>query len=178
MPAKETMVRIVRNALLAFVLITIGFAIGRESERRSARTGTQTALAPLAAAGASAVTEHADRVVVYYAHTTFRCITCNSIEEMAHGVLTSQFADELASGAAQWQSVNFQDDEAFAKRYEIVSSCVVVVGMKGDGEIGFRRLDEVWTLVKDPPAFEKYIADAVREFLPEEERGSCCTGLR
>ncbi len=168
----EKAVRIIRGSLLAFVFVTIGFAIGKESERRSARTGAQTVPAHRAAAGSSAVTEHADRVVVYYAHTTFRCITCNTIEKMAHGVLTSQFADELTSGAAQWQSINFQDDEAFAKQYEIASGCVVVVGVKGDREIGFRRLDEVWTLVKDPPAFEEYIADAIREFLPRGERGS------
>lgn len=167
MPAKGTTVRIVRNALLAFVLITIGFAFGKESARRrfaaSMPAGHQNATT-----NTVANSEAGTRVVVYYAHTALRCVTCNTIEDLAHGALKSRFADELAQGAVEWRVVNFQEDENFAKRYEIVSSSVVVVGIKGDIETGYERLDEVWTKVNDPAAFEEYVVQAVRKLLSEK----------
>ena len=108
----------------------------------------------------------ADRVVVYYLHATFRCVTCNTIEKMARALLDARFADALADGRIEWREADFQQQDELAKRYEVVSSCVVVVRIRDGRESGFRRLDEVWTLMSDPPAFDKYVGDAVREALP------------
>jgi hypothetical protein len=44
----------------------------------------------------------------------------------------------------------------------------VVVASINDGEVtDFKRLDEVWTLMKEPDSFNKYIGDALNEYLPD-----------
>lgn len=159
-----------RNLLLAFVLITIGFALGKEAARRHFSV---VAPAPDAASGETgANVSAATNVVVYYAHTTLRCVTCNKIEALAKATVDSGFEEEMAAGRVAWRVVNFQEDEAFARRYDIASSCVVVVGMRGAEDAGFDRLDEVWTKVDDPAAFKDYVAGSVRTFLPAGEEGA------
>lgn len=152
-----------KHVLLAFVLITIGFALGKEvTLRRLATAGGETSPADIRQSESSSTA----RAIVYYAHGTLRCVTCNTIEALAGETVENRFAAEVAEGTVVWQVVNFQEDEAFAERYDIVSSCVVVVGMQGNEETGYRRLDEVWTKVDDPPAFQAYVAQAIRQFLP------------
>ena len=159
--------KVARNLLLAFVLITIGFALGKESAKRRADTATSVGAANSTSNSVTNARTQA-RVVVYYAHAAFRCVTCNTIETLAKKALDRRFGAESTKGLVEWRVVNFQEDEAFAKRYEIVSSCIVVIGMKGSAETGHKRLDEVWTKVSAPAAFEEYIVGAVQEFLPEK----------
>jgi hypothetical protein len=156
----ERTVKIFKNILPAFVWITVGFALGKEATLRGVR-----ATAPQTAVGEADGTRP-DRVEVYYLHATFRCVTCNTIEKMTRGVLESKFGAELADGRIQWREADFQQEEALAKRFEVVSSCVVVAGFRDGKETGYQRLDEVWTLLNDPAAFEKYVGDAIRKVLP------------
>ena len=156
----ERLRKIARGVLLAFVWITVGFALGKEATLRGVRSA-----APLPAAMETSAARP-DRVEVYYLHATFRCVTCNTIEKMTRGVLESRFAAELADGRIQWREADFQMDEALAKRFEVVSSCVVVAGFRDGKETGYQRLDEVWTLLNDPAAFERYVGDAIRKVLP------------
>ena len=154
----DNAIRFIRNILLAFVLITIGFALGKESTLRSIRRSSSDTPAKPASGRVSPV-------IVYYVHATIRCDTCNTIEKMTHNALTSQFADALADGRIEWKVADFQVDEELAKRYQVVSSGVIVARTSKGGKESYRSLDDVWTLISDPPAFEKYIAEGVREYL-------------
>ncbi len=149
-----------RNALLAFVLVSVGFVLGKEvtARRQTPTTGPESPT-PVATG---------DKVVVYYLHTTFRCVTCNEIERLTEALVKTEFADDLAAGRIEWRKANFQQDEALAKRYEVVSSCVVVANMRGGQEQGFQRLDDVWTRYQDPADFNGYVGAAIRKYLTEE----------
>jgi len=146
----------ITRALLAFVLFTLGFGVGREVGRR------QSAASP--AAGPAAARAES-KVVVYYLHATFRCVTCNTIERMTRQTLEEAFADDLAAGRIEWRTADFQEREDLAKRYDVASSTVVVVHCADGQETAFRRLDEVWTLVSKPAEFREYLAAAIREYL-------------
>jgi len=152
--------------LLAFVLVSVGFAVGREVERRKRVTGATTQPAatakPQQAGGAA---DASDKVTVYYMHTTFRCLTCNRIEALAESVVKSDFADALAGGRIEWKTLDFQEHDDLAKRYGVGTSTVVVVKTRGGRDVAFRRLDEVWAKVNDPAAFSAYVGGAVREML-------------
>ncbi len=150
---------LITYVLLTFVIFSLGFGVGKEAGRR------QSTAAPGEAGGAAAPGE--DKVIVYYMHTTFRCVTCNSIERMAKEVVETQFADALAAGRIEWREVNFQEREDLAQKYDVASSCVVVVRIENGQEIGFKRLDEVWTLVDKPAAFADYVAAAIRDGMME-----------
>ena len=65
------------------------------------------------------------------------------------------------------EEVDFQENEALARCYEVVASCVVVTHVCNGEEVAYQRLDEVWTLMKDPPAFNRYVGDAIRGYLTE-----------
>ena len=157
----EKAVKIVRNILTAFVLVTIGFALGKEMTLRSVRhSAPDDALQPaLSEKGQS------NRVMVYYLHATFRCVTCNTIEKMTAELLKSQFSDAMKSGVVEWKEADFQKENKLAKRYSVISSCVVVVNIRDGKEVDFKRLDEVWTLINNREAFDKYVGDAIRGYL-------------
>ena len=151
---------ITRSALLAFVLVSVGFELGKEvtARRQTPATGPESPV-PVATS---------DKVVVYYLHTTFRCVTCNEIERLTKALVETEFADDLTAGRIEWREANFQQDESLAKRYEVVSSCVVVVNIQGGKERSFQRLDDVWTRYQDPADFNGYVGAAIRKYLTEK----------
>ena len=145
----------VRSVLLGFVLISVGFALGKEFTLRSVRTAQDAA----PAAGGD------DKVIVYYVHATIRCMTCNKIEKMAHELVKTDFAKELEAGRLEWRTADFQGDEALARKYDIATSTLVLVKVEGGKEVRFRKLDEVWTLVEKPREFSAYVAGEISSFL-------------
>jgi len=156
----ESAKRIVARVLIVFVLISIGFALGKETARRSEAPGG--GLTPMADASTQPAS---DKVTVYYMHSTIRCVTCNRIEAYTDSLLKEQFAAPLGDGRLEWKSVNFQEDETLAKRYDVGVSCIVLVRRRAGSDVAHRRLDEVWTKIGDEDEFTRYVGDAVREFL-------------
>jgi len=158
--------RIVKNVLLAFVLVSIGFVLGKHSVRRSEVPVQQTPDQPETSAGELPV-----KLRVYYLHATFRCVTCNTIETMTRDLLDRQFGEALTDGRIEWQEADFQENESLAKQFDVIASCVVVAQMRGETVLDYKRLDEVWTLLKDVPRFNTYVGDAIRAYLPEVTEG-------
>ncbi len=141
--------------LIAFVLISIGFALGKELTLRRVRPQ------PGGPVSAGARNVRGEQVVVYYLHTTIRCVTCNQMEKLARELVNSRFADAIQSGRLAWQEVDFQQNEDLARRFDVSSSCVVVAKVRNREIVDFRRLEEVWTLADKPEQFNEYIAKAI-----------------
>jgi transcription elongation factor Elf1 len=161
--------RIVRSILLAFVLVSIGFALGKQSVRHRA-----TVPAEQTGGGRNAEDDAASlavKVRVYYLHATFRCVTCNTIESMTRDLLDKQFGDAVADGRIQWQEADFQENESLAKQFDVIASCVVVAKVQGGNVLDHQRLDDVWTMMKDPPEFNAYVGGAIRSYLPATTAG-------
>ncbi|HMP72346.1 MAG TPA: nitrophenyl compound nitroreductase subunit ArsF family protein [Kiritimatiellia bacterium] len=143
--------------LLGFAFITLGFAWGKHS----ALNALQASGDPAVAAEASARVRAGDQLIVYSAHLTFRCWECTEIERLARDLVNQRFPDQLAGGVVDFRVIDFQRQPAFAHRYNIVSSTVLLVHERDGEEVGFDRLDEVWTLTRDPAAFHAYVAHAM-----------------
>ena len=142
---------IIKNLLLIFVLVSIGFAFGKYSAAR-----------PQAALPSGQTSE---TVKVYYVHATFRCVTCNAIEKMTRQLLESKYKKQMQDGSIVFAEVDFQKNEKMAKQFDVISSCVVVARSK-DGKItGFERLDKVWELINKPGEFDAYISSAIDKML-------------
>lgn len=151
----EALKKILTNLLLAFALISIGFALGKHSVKSSA---------PVAALP----TDNGSQVAVYYLHSTFRCVTCNTIEAMTRDVLDQSYSEALADGSMLWIEADFQEDESLAKQFEVAASCVVVAQLENGEVIDYQRLDDVWTFMQDPEVFNLYISDAIEVYLSEK----------
>lgn len=141
--------------LLAFVLVSIGFAIGKEVERsRMAAQGP-----PVLASGQQ------DKVVVYYMHATFRCTTCNLVESMAEELIRTEFGDAVKAGRLEWKPVNYQENDQLATAYNVGGNMIVVARF-GDGkEVENSRLDRVMELANNRNEFMAYVRSAIRKML-------------
>lgn len=138
---------IIKNLLLIFVLVSIGFAFGKYSADRqpSALPSGHTS----------------ETVNVYYMHATFRCVTCNTIEKMTRQLLESKYKKQMQDGSIMFAEVDFQKNEQMAKQFDVISSCVVVARTK-DGKITvFERLDKVWELLGKSDEFNAYVSSAI-----------------
>lgn len=82
---------------------------------------------------------------------------------MAQEVVQQQFATELQRGRAQWLELDYDEprNEHYKQDYELVTSSVVVVRRAAGKDVSYQRLDEVWQLVHDEPAFRSYVQQAV-----------------
>jgi hypothetical protein len=87
---------------------------------------------------------------------------------MTKALLDSAYHDALAKGTIQWIEADFMENTALAKQFEVASSCVVVAEMKDGVVTGYKRLDEVWTLMQDTAAFNAYISAAIDGYLKKD----------
>jgi hypothetical protein len=138
-------------ALLVFALVSIGYMLGKNSARDGDR--------------GRGISAEGNYVAVYYLHSTFRCETCNTIEAMTEDLLEREYATYLTDGRMQWQEIDFMKNTELASRFEVAASCVVVADIR-DGEVrDYQRLNKVWTLISDPPAFDSYLRKAIDPYL-------------
>lgn len=157
------MKKIIGKLLLAFVLVSIGYALGSTAARRAdAPSAAETGAAP-ETTGASSSAQTG--VAVVFMHGTFRCATCNRIETLARTLIERDFADALADGRVTWRAANFQLEPDLAARYDVGSSTLVMSRMQDGREVEFRRLDDVWTTIGDETAFTEYVEGVLRELL-------------
>lgn len=146
-------VKFLKNVLIAFVLISIGFAIGKHSADKKSLI---------------ADTKKISLVRVYYMHGTLRCATCNSIQKMTEALLKNKFAKEVVDGKVEFVQVNFQENEALAKRFDILFSSVVVAKIQDGKILEHQTLNKVWELFQKPAEFNAYLSKAIQLYLPSQ----------
>ena len=140
------------GVLAAFALVSIGFAIGKEATLRRLQAARPQD-AP------------SDGVVLYYMHPTFRCVTCNQMEKMVQDLVQTEFAAPLAEGRLRWREINYEDDEALARRYNVATSSLVVVRFRGGEEADHQTLEEIWPLLEKPDELKALVRGAIRSRL-------------
>jgi len=150
---------IVRVVLLAFVGSAVGYMLLRNRTSSSSPQGaTGTAKAP---------SPEGSGFVAYYFHGTRRCVTCRAIEAQAQQAIQSKFAEELREGKLRWAAINIEDlgNDGYATDYGVTGSTLVIAQLSGGRPARFARLDDVWKLVHDKPAFVDYVTKEVTAFL-------------
>jgi hypothetical protein len=152
--------KIIGKLLLAFVLVSVGFAIGKETTRNQM-------LAQAEAAGPS-VAPGQSKVVVYYMHASFRCVTCNMVESMGEELVRTEFADAVKAGQIEWKAVNYQENDALADRYNVGGNMIIVAKFRDGKEVENRRLDRVMELANSRGEFMTYVRSAVQELLGDK----------
>ena len=102
--------------------------------------------------------------LVYYFHATTRCSTCRTIESYAQETVAGAFAADLQARRLEWRVVNVEEpaNRHFISDFKLYTRSVVVVDAKDPKR--FRVLDRVWQLVRDRPAFQRYVEQEIRAF--------------
>ncbi|MBU8902395.1 MAG: hypothetical protein KOO69_06625 [Victivallales bacterium] len=150
----KKIVKVLKHILIAFVLISIGFALGKHSVSKKIMQEKDTNKISL--------------VRVYYIHGTLRCATCNSIQKMTEALLKKQFAKEMADGKIEFSQVNFQENDALAKRFNVLSSSVIVAKIQAGKILEHQTLNKVWELFQKPAEFNAYLSKAIERYLPPQ----------
>ncbi|MFW6254938.1 MAG: nitrophenyl compound nitroreductase subunit ArsF family protein [Chitinivibrionales bacterium] len=107
------------------------------------------------------------KLMVYYFHTTYRCHSCNMIEQLTKNTVEKEFADELNSGRIEFKSINIEkpENKHFVKNYKLYTKSVVISDLNDGKEIEWKNLEKVWTLLRDQKKFTDYIQSEVKETL-------------
>ncbi len=123
------------------------------------------------ATGTSAVPADADRVTVYYLHSSTRCVTCRAVEAQTSEVLQSDFAAELKAGTITWKSLNYEVAPAtdLAKRFGVTSFAVVLAKMQGGTVADWKRLDRAGALAGDKTRFASYLREEIQQLIRPSE---------
>jgi len=61
--------------------------------------------------------------------------------------------------------VNFEENEALARRYNVATSSLVVVRFRDGRETDHRTLEEIWTLKDRPDELRAFVSEAIRSRL-------------
>ncbi|WP_051321418.1 nitrophenyl compound nitroreductase subunit ArsF family protein [Chrysiogenes arsenatis] len=149
--------KILTTALLIFTLVSIGFLFGKHSASDGIDNGAPAA---------------GTYVAVYYLHATFRCVSCNAIEALTKGLLDTSYAEPLANGSIRWSVVDFQENEALAKKFRVVATSVVVALVDNGRIRDFERLDKIWTFAEKPEELTAYIQAAIDRHVAQLPAGA------
>lgn len=149
--------KVIGKLLLAFVLVSIGFSIGKEVMRNQMLAQAETA--------ESMVAEGESKVIVYYLHASFRCMTCNLVESMSQELVRTEFADAVQAGELEWKAVNYQESDQIATRYNVGGNMIIVAKFRDGKEVENRRLDRVMELANNRNEFMTYVRSAIQELL-------------
>lgn len=161
--------------LLIFVAASVAYLVVSEARSKTATTDPATRGAdpsqPVASESLRATAKPASEksspvLVAYYFHGTSRCSTCLKMEKYAREAVEESFGDDARSGRVQWQAVNYDEpaNEHFVKQYELFASALVLASGQADVQ-RWQKLERIWDLVGDEPAFKAYVAEQVTSML-------------
>lgn len=149
---------IVTVSLLVFVLASLAVMVVKEVGREEQ---------PIADSSDPVAAEASPAVIVYYFHGNQRCDTCRTIEAFGEEAVTTAFATAIENGDLEWRTVNVDkpEHEHFLTDFELSSKTIVVAGASGSAEAQWVKLDRVWQLFDDKPAFTAYVQEGISGFM-------------
>jgi hypothetical protein len=153
--------RLVRSAIAGLTCVLVAGGCGAKEAQKSDTVDST--------AQAAAVT--ADKLIVYYFHTSFRCPTCNLFEKLTKDILKEDFAAEVTAGRIELRVVNIEEEanKHFVQDYRLVTKSIIL-SLTGNGtEIEWTNLDKIWELVRNTAKFKEYVSDGIRQHLNKLE---------
>ena len=106
-------------------------------------------------------------IVVYYFHGNKRCTTCNTIEKYTQDAILQNFKKEVENAELRFDVINVEnsENEHFISDFQLSMKTVVIAHYQ-DGKLGeWRKMDQVWQLVRNQNEFENYIKTETQNFL-------------
>jgi len=109
------------------------------------------------------------KVVAYYFHGSFRCVTCTTMEKYSKEAVEANFKDDLASGRLEFKVVNIEErgNEHFVNDYKLYTKSLVLSLVKDGKEVKSKNLDKIWELACNKQKFMDYVTGEVEEFMKD-----------
>ena len=112
----------------------------------------------------------AKTAVVYYFYTNTRCSSCKKIEAYTREAVEKDFVTDYKGWKVVFKGVNVEDEPNahFKQDYWLNSKSVVVQKFAGSKPLKWAKLEKVWQLLGDKPAFMNYITDEIKTLADEK----------
>lgn len=155
--------RIIQIALLLFVAVSVVYLLSQES-RKSLAAAPQAKSQP-----GKNVAVRQPKVVVYYFHGNFRCVSCRKLEAVSQQAVMDGFPQELKQGDLEWRVVNVErsGNVHFVADYRLYSKSLVVVRFRNGQQTDYKNLMNAWELLQDDEALKKYVQSEVKASMQE-----------
>jgi len=176
--------RILSISLLMFIAFSIVFLVHKEFSRKNhdnantyAEMQTQNPLPDQNSdtrnkqTGPKESTSQAMRsqVIAYYFHGTYRCSTCQTIEQYSREAIEQYFSKELDNKTLEFKPMNVEEPENrhYTKDYELFTKSLVIALYKDEKQVKWKNLEDVWKYAGDKEKFYTYVKEEVENFLKE-----------
>jgi hypothetical protein len=109
------------------------------------------------------------KVIAYYFHGSFRCMTCTNMEKYSREAVETNFQDALASGKIEFREVNVEEggNEHFVNDYQLYTKALILSLVKDGKEIKSKNLDQIWRLSGNREKFLEYMTGEINEFMKD-----------
>jgi len=178
--------RILSVSLLMFIAFSIVFLVHKEFSRKIhdnantyAETQTQNPLPDKnsnsrnkqTSAKESTSQAMRSKVIAYYFHGTYRCSTCQTIEQYSRDAIEQYFSKELDNKTLEFKPLNVEEPENrhYTQDYGLFTKSLVIALYKDEKQVKWKNLEDVWKYVGDKDKFYQYVKDEVENFLKELE---------
>ena len=121
------------------------------------------AVAVISATIAFAAESSSTKVIAYYFHGSFRCVTCTNMEKYSKEAIEANFKDALTSGKLEFKAVNVEDrgNEHFVDNYKLYTKSLILSLVKDGKEVKSKNLDKIWELARNKQKFIEYVTAEV-----------------
>jgi len=156
--------KIITILLLVFVVGSVGAMIYKELQPSQTDSSAITA-----DSSPENVPADQNQIIAYYFHGNQRCPTCINIEAYTKESLQNYFKNQLDSGRVVWKPVNVDEsaNRHYITDFELEMKLVVLADIKDGKQTQWKKLDQVWSLSGDKPAFLEYVKLETEEYLKE-----------
>jgi len=109
------------------------------------------------------------KVVVYYFHGSFRCVTCTNMEKYAREAVEAGFKDALASGKLEFKAVNVEErgNEHFVDDYKLYTKTLILSLVKDGKELEHKNLEKIWEYSRNKRQFMDYVTGEISSFMKD-----------
>ncbi len=109
------------------------------------------------------------KIIAYYFHGSFRCSTCNAMEQYSREAIGNNFKVALDSGGLEFKSVNVEEraNEHFVEDYKLFTKALILSQIKGGKEVRSKNLDKIWEYARNKKKFMDYVTAEVDAFMKD-----------
>jgi len=109
----------------------------------------------------------ADKVIVYYFHSTRRGFSCRLMESLAEEVVKTEFGADLKQARLEFHSVNTDKSQNrhFISDYGLHTQSIVLSEFRGGREVRHKILVRIWALLHQKAGLQRHIQGEVRAYL-------------
>ncbi len=110
--------------------------------------------------------ENKTSVEVLYFHGKQRCATCVAIEENTKQVIEERFSEQIATGELVFKTIDINENETLADKYEITWSSLILVDNENEKEIVEDLTNFAFTnALNSPEEFKEGVSKQINNML-------------